>query len=289
MQNFVLVLLVLAMVLAGVILYDSNRFHKVTYELSSSKIDKDFHFLFLSDLHNKEYGKRNEKLLAAIDACSPDAILIGGDLLTAHPKESVKPAAQFVKTVAAKYPVYYANGNHEQRLKLYPEVYGDMAQEYETLLGQIGVDRLVNEERTDKEHGVRIVGFEIDRRFYKRFRKVAMPMGYPAEILPADNGERYTILMAHNPAYFPQYKQWGADLVLSGHVHGGVARLPLIGGVIGTDFRLFPKYDGGRFDEDGCTMIVSRGLGAHTIPLRLWNPAELVEVVIRKEESMKEA
>ena len=79
-------------------------------------------------------------------------------------------------------------------------------------------------------------------------------------------------------AYFPAYAEWGADLVLSGHVHGGIMRLPLLGGVISPTLRLFPRYDGGLFQEGGSTMILGRGLGSHTIPIRIFNPGELVVV-----------
>ena len=281
------VIAVIAILLIGVMIYDSNRFHKVTYELSSKYVTKDFRFVFLSDLHNKQYGEGNQKLLDAIDACNPDAIMIGGDILTATPGKSVVPAAEFVNKLADKYLLYYANGNHEQRLELYPETYGDMGKEYEALLEEASVYRLINEKEYNAEHGVEVVGCQIDRRYYKRFQKVTMEEGYLGETLPDKTQGMYTILLAHNPDYFPEYKKWGADLVLSGHVHGGVMRLPYLGGVLGTNFRLFPKYDGGMFREGEAVMIVSRGLGAHTIPLRLFNPAELIEVVIKKE--MKEA
>lgn len=283
MQILITVLAALALVLAGLIIYDSNRFCVVDYEIESPKIKKDFHFLFLSDLHNKQYGKDNEKLLAAIDKKCPEAILIGGDILTATPGKDVTAAARFVRTLAEKYPVYYANGNHEQRLGLYPDTYGEMGPLYEKLLSEIGIKRLVNAKAEDADHGIEVVGCEIDKRFYKRFERVVMPEDYLPQILPQKNGETYTILLAHNPDYFEQYVAWGADLVLGGHVHGGVVRIPYVGGVIATNFRLFPKYDGGLFCKGKQAMIVSRGLGAHTIPLRLFNPAELVSVVIKKE------
>ena len=100
--------------------------------------------------------------------------------------------------------------------------------------------------------------------------------------------QRFEILLAHNPIYFSEYVEWGADLILSGHVHGGVAKIPFLGGVIAPSFQLFPKYDGGKFQELGKdgrikTMILSRGLGAHTIPIRIFNPGELVVVKIQKE------
>ena len=91
------------------------------------------------------------------------------------------------------------------------------------------------------------------------------------------------LMIAHNPIYFPSYKQWGADLVLSGHIHGGIIRIPGIGGLLSPDCTFFPKYDGGMFSEDGATMIVSRGLGTHTIPIRIFNPGELVCVDIHSE------
>ena len=277
------VLICLIVVMIGVMLYDSNRFYKVTYELKSRDIEKDYHFVFLSDLHNKQYGEENKKLLAAIDACCPDAVYIGGDILTATPGKSVEPAAEFVRTLSEKYLVYYANGNHEQRLELYPETYGTMGSDYEKLLAEAGVMRLVNAAEYHAEYGVEVVGCQVDRRFYKRFKRVPMESEYLKHILPKKTEGMYTILLAHNPDYFQAYKEWGADLVLSGHVHGGVMRLPFLGGVLGTNFRFFPKYDGGKFSEDGKVMIVSRGLGAHTIPLRVFNPAELVEIVIKKE------
>jgi hypothetical protein len=262
---------------------DSNRFHVVKYTLTDERIKKPFHAVFLSDLHNKQYGKNNEKLLAAIDAAMPDAVLIGGDILTAKPGEAVSGAAAFVKTLADRHPVYYANGNHEQRLVYYPEKYGDMGACYEQLLSEAGISRLVNSGQ-DFGQEIEIVGCELDRSFYKRFKKTEMPDGYLDKILPPKDRHKYTILLAHNPDYFPQYAGWGAELVLSGHVHGGVVRIPGVGGVISTNFRLFPKYDGGLFREGNAVMILSRGLGAHTIPFRLFNPGELVDITVKPSE-----
>ena len=284
MQILWIMLVCLVLLVAGTAIYDSNRFCKVTYEVESPDIKKNMRILFLSDLHNKQYGDGNSKLLADIEACHPDAVLVGGDILTATPGKDVARAAEFVRVIAERYPVYYANGNHEQRLELYPETYGDMGEKYEQLLADAKVKRLINEKAVAVEYGVEIIGCQIDRQFYKRFKRVEMPDDYLPAILPDKTKGMYTILLAHNPDYFPSYRKWGADLVLSGHVHGGVMRLPLLGGVIGTNFRLFPKYDGGKFEEEKAVMIVSRGLGAHTIPLRIWNPADRVEIIIRKTE-----
>lgn len=108
------------------------------------RIKKPVKAVVLADLHNKRYGKENERLLQAIDEIRPDMILIAGDILTAKPKASLETAVDLLTKLAGKYPIYYGNGNHEHRLKLYPENYGDMAERYEEALQKIGIRRLVN-------------------------------------------------------------------------------------------------------------------------------------------------
>ena len=104
-----------------------------------------------------------------------------------------------------------------------------------------------------------------------------MKQEYLEELLADKDEESYGVLLAHNPDYFEQYAGWGADLVLSGHVHGGIVRVPFWNkGVLSPNIRFFPRYDGGMFKKEKSTMILSCGLGMHTIPFRLFNPGELV-------------
>ena len=70
--------------------------------------------------------------------------------------------------------------------------------------------------------------------------------------------------------------------MLSGHVHGGIMRLPALGGVLSPALTLFPKYDGGMFKEDNSTMILSRGLSSHTPPVRIFNPGELIVIDLNR-------
>ena len=86
----------------------------------------------------------------------------------------------------------------------------------------------------------------------------------------------YQILLAHNPMYAETYLEWGADLILSGHLHGGIVRIPGLGGVVSPQFRLFPKYSGEHTEKNGKSVVVSKGLGTHTIKIRFLNPAEVV-------------
>lgn len=258
-----------------IMVLDGNRFRVVSYEISHEKIKKPYTFVVLSDLHNKVYGKNHEKLIRAIEKEQPAGVLIAGDLLTAKPGYPLHLALDLLEQLAPKYPIYYGMGNHEARLFLYPEVYGTMGADYEEKLKGLGISLLRNESKSLGEDLV-ITGLDMKREYYKRFKKTTMTTEYLKKTLGEKNKDKFQILLAHHPDYFQEYSSWGADLVLSGHVHGGMVRLPFLGGVISPALRLFPKYDGGSFEEKESRMILSRGLGMHTIPVRLFNPGELV-------------
>ena len=175
-------------------------------------------------------------------------------------------------------------GNHEYRLQLYPEQYGNMYERYEKALDQGGVHSLINENVSLPEYNLAVCGAQIDRRYYKRFGKYPMSEEYLPQILGEKRSDRFQILIAHNPDYFEEYAKWGADLVVSGHVHGGIMRLPVLGGVLSPNLTLFPKYDGGMFKLGDAVMVLSRGLGTHTIPLRIFNPGELVVIKLQPDK-----
>lgn len=269
---------VIAIILIWIMLYDSNRFVVVQHTFCDPRIKKNFRAVVLADVHNKQYGKGNERLITAIEELKPDAVLIAGDIITADPGKKNKKAIELMKELAARYPIYYGNGNHEHRLKLYPEEYGDMGEIYENALKEMGIDRLVNRHVEIEGTGIVVYGSEIDKQYFGRFRTEHMEPDYLKTLLGQVDGEKFNILIAHNPDYFLRYAQWGADLVLSGHVHGGMVRIPGWKGVVSPSVRLFPKYDGGVFKDGKCTMLLSRGLGMHTIPIRLFNPGELLVV-----------
>lgn len=282
----VTIISVILLVLVWFMLYDSNRFVVRTHEITDGRIRKPLRAVVLADLHNKCYGKQNRKLLKAVRDCHPDCILIAGDMLTARPGKSFETALHVLGELAGDYPVYYGNGNHEHRLKLYRRSYGDMAQRYGAALGELGIEPLVNAHVFLQSHGIAVYGSEIDKFYYKRFRVQIMEPEYLRQLLGVPDPDVYNVLIAHNPDYFPQYAEWGADLTVSGHVHGGIVRVPFWGrGVASPNVRLFPKYDGGLFREGGSTMLLSRGLGIHTIPFRLFNPGELWVVDFNPETS----
>lgn len=260
---------------------------KIThYDIHSNKLnglEQERKILFLTDLHNNCYGKCNKKLISAIQKEQPDMILIGGDMLVGKPDISQKVALEFVKQLGAICPVYYANGNHEQRMKLYPEVFGTVYQEYKEELAAEGIYFLENDHvnmNWDKVE-VQLHGLEIPAECYKKFQKTTLSTQQVNACIGQADASKYQIVLAHNPVFADTYKEWGADLILSGHLHGGVVRIPGMGGIITPQFRLFPKYSGEYTRKDGTAIVVSRGLGTHTIKIRFLNPAEIVVLHIK--------
>lgn len=272
-----------ALFCVAVIIADTHRFVVKETVLHSEKVKQDTTFVVLADLHNKSFGKGNTRLLEKIREAHPDMILLAGDMLNAKPGADFDETAEFIKKLADEYPVLYGIGNHEHRLELYPDVYGTMYEEYWSALKHENIVPLVNAHVEFSKRGICVFGAQIDKRFYKRFKIQQMEQGYLTGLLGEPKKELFTVLLAHNPDYFESYAAWGADLVLSGHVHGGIVRLPFLGGVLSPACRLFPKYDGGLYEREKSTMLLSRGLGSHTIPVRMLNPGELHVVTLKRE------
>ena len=267
----------------AVIAFDSTRFVRREYKVYSDKIEKGCKIVLLSDLHNKRYGQDNRKLLEEIDRINPDVVLTAGDMMTANEgKTCCFVPIRLFGHLAEKYPVYYGMGNHEYRMKVYRKAYGDMFDVYKKELKECGVRFLENERVYLPEYNIDICGLEIERYLYKRWYRKPMEEGYIERLLGKAKEERFELLIGHNPEYFKEYVKWGADLTVSGHVHGGVVRVPFFGGLISPSLRIFPEYDGGLFEEQGKKMVLSRGLGMHTIPLRMLNPGELVVIHLER-------
>ena len=280
------IIIIVALVCLVSCVIDTHRFVVRTYKVADERIRRDMRFVLLCDLHNKEYGQDNAKLIEAIDAQSPDAILIAGDMPNALKGHDFSPAVNLLKDLAAKYPIYYGFGNHEYRLRIYPNTYGDMWDRYRAALDDIGVRIMDNETARIDGSGISISALTMDRKFYKRFGgehlKEDDVREYLGERKPDDD---FRILIAHDPEYFPVYAQWGADLTVSGHVHGGIMRLPFVGGIVSPRLVRLPKYSDGEYNIGRHKIIVSCGLGTHTIHVRVFNPAELSVIDLVKNDN----
>lgn len=280
---FLCVIAALALFFILVMLIDCNRFVIKEYTCASEKLHKEGKLILLSDLHNKSFGKDNIRLLQAIEKENPDVILIAGDMYTSAKDKNNSDVAEFVSRLAGKYPVYYGNGNHEHKTRLYPEIFGSMYRDYMEKIKAAGVVLLVNDKVSLPQYHMDIYGLEIEREYYKKFVNQSMEKEYLTGTLGKPDSDKFNLLIAHNPDYFDTYADWGADLTVSGHVHGGLMRLPVLGGVISPRLKLFPHYDGGRFEKGKRVMILGRGLGTHTLPIRIFNPGELVVIHLKRE------
>ena len=255
-------------------------FRVTKYRICSQKLNgikREKKIIFLSDLHNRMYGEENERLLESIRNQHPDLILIGGDMLVRKDGNSYDKTVHFLAKLPGICPVYCANGNHEQKLKELPDKYEQSYEEYKKALTASGIHMLENASETVKldEVPVKLSGLEIPLGAYARFGKKELSLKEITDRI-GEHGDDYQILLAHHPGYMKEYLAYGADLILGWHYHGCVVQLPGIGGVISTNFTLFPKYSGGIYQEGEQTAVVSRGLGTHSVPLRLWNWPELI-------------
>lgn len=264
-------------------------FRVTKYRICSQKLNgikREKKIIFLSDLHNRMYGEENERLLESIRNQHPDLILIGGDMLVRKDGNSYDKTVHFLAKLPGICPVYCANGNHEQKLKELPDKYEQSYEEYKKALTASGIHMLENASETVKldEVPVKLSGLEIPLGAYARFGKKELSLKEITDRI-GEHGDDYQILLAHHPGYMKEYLAYGADLILGGHYHGCVVQLPWIGGVISTNFTLFPKYSGGIYQEGEQTAVVSRGLGTHSVPLRLWNWPELIVLELSGNET----
>lgn len=284
----VIVIIVIAAI-ALVIYHDTHNFVVREYTLSSGKVSRDITFVLLSDLHGYVFGNNNDELIEKIYEINPDYVLCAGDMFTAHKiKGEIQTGSGYgiLKRLSENFPVFISNGNHEEKIKTETGEFGNFFDRYKASLVRLGIHYLENESFDLPGDNIRISGLELPRCYFQKVVKYEMEPGFIEKKLGnmgKDERDKYQVLIAHNPLYFPEYAEWGADMTVSGHVHGGIIRLPLLGGVISPAIALFPKYDGGKYMRGDKAMILSRGLGTHTIHVRFNNPGEVSVIKVRRE------
>ncbi len=272
------VVLILIAFCVLVIYHDTHNFVVRNYEIKTDRVKGNYKFVMISDLHGYEFGRNNEKLYRAIEDIAPDAIICAGDMFNAKPKDGrirYESGYDLLSKLSDKYKIYYGNGNHEYKIKTFTKEYGNFYDRYRNRLSKKGIIFLENDSVNVEGTNIRITGLDLGLEYYKKVVKKKMDSGYVEKLVGSSNKNKFQILIAHNPQYFDRYAEWGADMTVSGHVHGGIVRLPFLGGVISPAIALFPKYDGGKYEINGKTMILSRGLGTHTIHVRMFNPGEI--------------
>ena len=265
-----------------------KRFRTVHYTIHSEKIKdaRGVRFAVIADLHGVEFGPDNQRLLETINKYRPDGILIAGDMIVRNDSESMKKAESLLKRFSVQYPVYYALGNHEYKLyRSNPEEneFAGEYQEYENELREAGVEILHNDFSKLKvgKTGITVYGLEIPLIYYKKPFSPRLHTEEVRELIGEPSEDSLNILLAHSPKYGDTYFDWGADLILSGHYHGGIVRLNRHKGLLSPQLQPFPAFCCGDFHRDSQHMLVSAGAGEHTIPVRIHNPREVLIVDLK--------
>lgn len=243
-----------------------------TYTVQAEKLPESFNgfrIAQVADLHNAEFGEDNEKLLNMLRTAKPDLIAITGDLIDSYHTD-ISVALAFAEKAMQIAPCYYVPGNHEARIGAYTELKNGLIAR--------GVAVLENTSAVIERSGEQILLCGVsDPSFQTDYL-----MGDAAAVMQTQlqslktAQESYVILLSHRPELMDVYAQSGAQLVLTGHAHGGQFRLPFVGGLVAPNQGLFPEYDGGMYQQDGTVMIVSRGIGNSIIPFRFNNRPEVV-------------
>ena len=225
----------------------------------------------LSDLHGKRFGRQHSRLLEAVRGAKPDFICLCGDMMDEWScTEYLRPLLEGLVEIA---PVYYVTGNHEWASGRMPEM--------RQLLEETGVTYLSNTFVPLERNGDTITLAGIDD-----------PNGYAGQKSPEEvagevkeaAGDGFWLLMAHrNNLFDGEYCRLGADLVLSGHGHGGIWRLPFTDGLLGAGGQLLPSFTNGFYrctDGHEAQVFVTRGLGG--IP-RLFNHPQVAVLTLHCE------
>ncbi len=227
-----------------------------------------FKIAHISDLHNAEFGKNNVRLINKLRDANPDIIAITGDSIDSRHSD-MEVTLNFIEQAMEIAQCYFVVGNHESRFSK------SEYEPFEEKLKMLGVIVLHNEAAIIEQNGEKIAIWGVDDPNFND--------DFLENLNKGAKGDEFTILLSHRPEYFEEYVKYGYNLVLSGHAHGGQFRIPFVGGVFAPKQGLFPKYDSGVHSENKTTMIVSRGLGNSSFPIRFNNNPELIVIELFKE------
>ena len=273
-------LLLVVLLAIGALFYDSNtRIVVSEYELSYDTLPESFdgfRIVALSDIHAAMFGKDNERLVAKVRVAKPDIIAITGDFTDGSDKlpldEQLAVAEALVEKLVRIAPVYYITGNHE---------WDDGGiWELLSILEDHGVTILRNRYTLLESAGDAIILAGVDD---PNGPADMISRGDFVESIYEREGDGFVIMLEHRNNNLPLYSSLGVELVLCGHAHGGIIRIPFTDGLMGPDRQWFPTYTNGIYTMDGTNMLVSRGVGNHTGLPRLLNNPHIVVAILRGE------
>lgn len=268
-----LIILALIAAVAAFLIKDSRDDLEISrYEVKSQKLPESFDgfkIVQLSDLHGAEFGEDGMGLVEKVKELEPDIIALTGDFVT--DEGDLAAVEKLAARLTELCPVYFVSGNHE---------FGSgLAVKVRNILERAGVKYLSNEYLTISrgEDGILLGGVED-------------PLAYADMLSPDELAQKmndaapdaFKILLGHRNYWMTEYPELPVDLIFCGHAHGGLIRIPGVGGLIGTDRRLFPDFDAGEYNNGRYTLIVSRGLGNSVSIPRVFNRPEIVCVELTR-------
>ena len=271
MKHIKIALIAIAiLIIIALFLNWSNKSLVVTrYEVKNNSLPEGFSgykIAHISDLHNAEFGKKQEIICNKIKEESPDIIVITGDIVDRN-RTNTDVALEFIKKAIKIAPVYYTNGNHEMALP------SETREKLYQAMEKLGVHDIRNKKQLisyKNSKTISIYGLEEESIYSGGIGKN-----------DAIESKEFTILLAHEPQYIKEYNKLGADIVFSGHAHGGQIRLPIIGGLFAPGQGSFPKLTEGVHKYEDTQLIISRGLGNSVFPFRVFNRPEIVIVTLK--------
>ena len=254
--------------------YEKKQLRVCRYEIASRRLPQSFdgvRMVMLADLHGRSFGEDNCRLYETIRSLKPHYILTAGDMILKTRPLDTERTARFLYRLTRLCPVYCGNGNHELELRRVKAGRQTAYDWYAGSLREKGVKILSDETAVLCRDGEKIdvTGLDLGLGYYGKGFHVPMRPDYLDRKLGRPEPGHFHILIGHYPNYFPEYANWGADLVLAGHMHGGTVRLPSLGGLMSPNYEFFPLYDGGLYRRGRSAMVVSRGLGTHSVNVRV--------------------
>jgi uncharacterized protein len=252
--------------------FGNNRLAVSEYRLDIQGLPDEFEGFKIaqfSDLHNKRFGRKQRRIIRKITNLKPDICVFTGDLVISYQK-SARNAIALIQQLSNNWPTYFITGNHEAHNRNWTIIKDAVIEAGGRLLIQ-------PEKITRKDSFLWIIGIDDPSMFsYRKSEAIAKFRQNLNEMVQSTGDSIPSILLSHRPELLGTYSSLGVDVVLSGHAHGGLWQLPFVGGLFAPNQGFFPTIYKGMHKRNKTTMIVSRGLGAAKIPLRILNPPELV-------------
>jgi len=266
-------LIVVSIVLLICAFYNGLVVKKYIITSDKLKAGESIRIVLIADLHSHIYGKGQNRIVSLIKKQNPDIIALAGDI--ADDEVPIEGTEQFLEGLRGFAPIYYVTGNHE--------FWSRDIKNIKDTIGKYGVIILENEYREVRVKNMEIIVGGIDDPDVARYEKTGFDLKREMDnnFLELTDKSGFKILLAHRPELIEVYKNYSFDLVLSGHSHGGQARIPFIlNGVFSPNQGWFPEYAGGEYRHDSLTHIVSRGVSFNPRLPRIFNPPEVVVVDI---------